>query len=156
MTDAAGTSWAWRLAGWAGWVLVVGALAALGWLWHVDRARVWETPSLGPPLVLLRATPGRPDAITWLVAVNPECSHCRKVLAQLAGRPMTGVRVGALIVDTSRQPAPSTLSGLPGGPIWWDARNDWRRRWGHRTYGEVIRFDSRGRYLSTRVQLPTP
>jgi len=156
MSDEAETPWGWRLLGWVGWALVVTALGALGWLWRLDRTRVWETPRFGSSLVLLRGAAAAPSAVTWLVAVNPECSHCKVVLARLCARPPGGVRVGALIVDTPRRPAPSALAALPGGPIWWDVRNDWRRRWGHRVYGEVLRFDPRGRYLSTRLQPPAP
>ncbi len=43
-----------------------------------------------------------------------------------------------------------TLAGLPGAAVWWDARGDWRRRWGHRVYGEVMSCDRAGRFLGTR------
>jgi len=39
-----------------GWTLVGAALVALGWLWHLDRSRVWQTPRLGVPLVLALGT----------------------------------------------------------------------------------------------------
>ncbi len=156
MSDGSGTARGWRLLGWVGWALVGAGLVALGWLWHLDRTRVWEMPRLGPPLVLLRAVSPASAATTWLVAVNPDCPHCLDVLARLAARPATGVRVGALIVDSPRRPSTSTLDALPGAPIWWDATNEWRRRWGHRVYGEVMRFDPRGRYLSTRLRLDPP
>ncbi|HVP14459.1 MAG TPA: hypothetical protein VMS88_02880 [Terriglobales bacterium] len=149
-------SWPRRALACSGVALSLAGLAALGWLWHLDRARVRETPRLGGPLVLLRACPVAPEARTWLVAVNPGCPHCRQVLVRLANRPPAGVRVGALIVDTRRRPSAVTLRSLPGAPIWWDASNAWRRRWGHRVYGEVIRFDAAGRYASTRIELPTP
>ena len=63
-----------------------------------------------------------------------------------AGHP----RVGALVVDTPRRPGARALAALAAGPVWWDARDDWRRRWGHRVYGEVLCFDRHGRYLDTR------
>lgn len=140
----------WRLARRAVWILSAAALVALGWLWHVDRTHPWETPGLGAPLVLVR--PGTADSSggTWLVAVNPECPHCAEALARLAARPRRGVRLGALIVDTPRRPGAATLAALPAAPVWWDAPGDWRRRWGHRVYGEVLCFDPRGRYLHTR------
>ena len=145
------TSRDWRLVGGLGWALVATALAALGWLWHVDRARVWQTPGLGAPLVLVRAATADSSAGTWLVAVNPDCPHCLQALARLAARPRVGVRVGALIVDTPRRPGPATLAALRAAPLWWDARGDWRRRWGHRVYGEVLCFDPRGLYVRTRL-----
>jgi hypothetical protein len=140
----------------SGLALGLAGFAALGWLWRLDRTRVRETPWLGEPLVLLRACPVAPAARTWLVAVNPDCPHCRQVLAGLVSAPPPGVRVGALIVDTGRPPSALTMRSLPGAPIWWDASNAWRRRWGHRVYGEVIRFDTAGRYASTRIGLPAP
>ncbi len=151
MSERTDVSRGWRLVGWVGWGMVVAALGALGWLWRSDRARVWESPRLGPPLVILRAAASSARATTWLVAVNPDCPHCRDVLTRLSADSTASVHVGALIVDTPRRPAPATVAALPGSPIWWDARNDWRRRWGHRVYGEVMRFDARGRYLSARV-----
>jgi hypothetical protein len=151
MRTVHGTPREWRLAGRLGWALAASALAALGWLWHLDRAREWETPGLGDPLVLVRAASADSSGGTWLVAVNPDCPHCLQALARLAARPRAGVRVGALIVDTPRRPAPATLAALGVAPLWWDARGDWRRRWGHRVYGEVLCFDHRGRYQRTRL-----
>jgi hypothetical protein len=140
----------WRLAVWAGWALAGVALAALGWLWHLDRMRVWQTPGLGAPLVLVRTAVSDSSAGTWLVAVNPDCPRCLQALARLAASPRRGLRVGALIVDTPRRPGAATLAALQAAPLWWDARGDWRRSWGHRVYGEVLCFDPRGRYVSTR------
>jgi len=139
-----------RLAGWLGWAFAWAALAALGWLWHLDRTRVWQTPGLGAPLVLVRTATADSSAGTWLVAVNPDCANCLRALARLAARPPRGLRVGALIVDTPRRPGAAALAALRAAPLWWDARGDWRRRWGHRVYGEVLCFDPRGRYVSTR------
>ena len=141
----------WRLVGWLGWARVAAALASLGWLWHFDRARAWQTPGLGAPLVLVRAASADSSGGTWLVAVNPDCPHCRQALARLAAHPRDGVRLGALIVDTPRRPGPATLAALRVAPLWWDARGDWRWRWGHRVYGEVLCFDPRGRYVRTRL-----
>jgi len=151
MRRARGTREDWRVAGNAGWALLAAALAALGWLWHLDRTRAWETPGLGAPLVLVRAASADSSAGTWLVAVNPQCPHCLQALARLTGRPPRGLRVGALIVDTPRRPATRTLAALRAAPLWWDARGDWRARWGHRVYGEVLCFDPRGRYVRTRL-----
>jgi hypothetical protein len=151
MRRATGIPWARRLAGWVVGALAGVALAALGWLWHLDRTRVWQTPALGAPLVLVCAATADSSAGTWLVAVNPDCPRCLQALARLTARPSRGLRVGALIVDTPRRPGVATLARLRAAPLWWDARGDWRRRWGHRVYGEVLRFDPRGRYVSTRL-----
>ena len=151
----AGASRDLRLAGLAAWLLALSALAALGWLRHADRARAWERPGLGAPLVLLRGAATGPGAETWLVAVNPGCPHCLEAHARLASR-TGGPRVGALLVDTPRRPGATTLAALAPGPVWWDARGDWRRRWGHRVYGEVLCFDRHGRYLATRSPNETP
>jgi hypothetical protein len=150
MTGAGGTSRDLRLVGWAGLAFAVAALASLGWLWHADRARAWQTPRLEAPLVLLRGAATDSSAGTWLVAVNPGCPHCLEAHARLVSRSGSGPRVGALVVDTPQRPDAPVLAALAAGPIWWDARNDWRRRWGHRVYGEVLCFDRRGRYLATR------
>ena len=150
MRSTIGTWWDRRLAGGVGGALAGVALAALGWLWHLDRTRVWQTPGLGAPLALVCAATADSSAGTWLVAVNPDCPHCLQALARLAARPRRGLRVGALIVDTPRRPGAATLAALRAAPLWWDARGDWRRRWGHRIYGEVLCFDPRGRYVGTR------
>ena len=151
MKRAPDVPWGWRLAGRVGGALAAAALAALGWFWHLDRARTWQTPGLGAPLVLVGAATADSSAGTWLVAVNPDCPHCLQALARLVARPRAGLRVGALIVDTPRRPRAATLAALRAAPLWWDARGDWRRCWGHRVYGEVLCFDPRGRYLGTRV-----
>ena len=140
-----------RLAGGAAWLLGALALTGLGGLWHLDRTRVRDTPGLGAPLELLRPAPADSGVATWLVAVNPECPHCLRTLARLASHPRAGIRVGALVVDTPRRPAGRTIAALPAAPVWWDARGDWRRRWGHRVYGEVLCFDPRGCYEGTRA-----
>ena len=134
----------------AAWLLPLAALAALGWLHHADRARPRELPALGPPLVLLRGAARDSSGGLWLVAVNPACAHCLEQHARLVGCAGRGPRVGALLVDTPGRPGHALLARLGGGPVWWDADGSWRRRWGHRVYGEVLCFDARGRYRSTR------
>jgi hypothetical protein len=140
-----------RVAGWAGWTLAGLAFVALGWLWRSDRARAWQTPGLGAPLVLLRAATADSSAGTWLVVVNPDCPHCLEALARLEARARRGLRVGVLVVDTPRRPSDARLAALRAAPLWWDERGDWRRRWGHRVYGEVLSFDPAGRFLDTRL-----
>jgi hypothetical protein len=145
-----------RLAGWAAWLLALSALAALGWLRHADRARAWETPGLGAPLVRLRGSAADSGAGTWLVVVNPACPHCFEAHARLAAGGGNGPRVGALVVDTPRRPGAKVLAALGTGPLWWDERGAWRQRWGHRLYGETLCFDRHEQYLATRPPDGTP
>jgi hypothetical protein len=147
-----------RLLRFAVYALVALALAGaifLGWAWHADRARRWEPPVLSDSaFVPLRAgqrvDPGR--HATWMVAVNLRCPRCLGTLRRLdaastrRGRPE---RLIALIVDQPRRPRAAALHALPAIPVWWDRDHLWRRRWGHRLYGEVLRFDPDGRYLGT-------
>ena len=150
MNDGLANERLWRLAGHAAGLVLVAALAGLGWLWRLDRTRAWQSPGIGPPLELLRAAPPGPGGETWLVAVNPECVHCRQALARLVARARPGLHVGALVIDTPRCPGPAVVATLRCAPVWWDRKGDWRRRWGHRVYGETLCFDARGRYLRTR------
>jgi len=150
MTRVAGATRTLRLAGGATWVLLAAALAALGWLRHVDRSRERDLPAIGAPLVLLRGAASDSSAETWLVVVNPACPHCLESYARLARRAGAGRRLGALVVDTPRRPGAASLAALGAGPVWWDAAGVWRRRWGHRIYGEVLCFDRYGSYLATR------
>ncbi len=138
-----------RYAGWAAWGLLAAALAALGWIWHLDRSRAWEQPSLAAPLVPLAFAPDTARE-TWLVAVNPDCPHCVTALARLRGRHPRDALVGALVVDTPRRPDAERVAAWRIAPVWWDAPGAWRRSWGHRVYGEVLCFDRNGRYLRTR------
>src|SRR5262249_20894442 len=88
-------------AGRVGWVLAAAAFIALGALWRLDRARVWESPRWDDAgLIVLRAADSqdaRPEPAggrepaseaprtpieTWAVAVNPLCPHCRASLAR--------------------------------------------------------------------------
>lgn len=151
MNDETPSTRGWTLLSRLGWLLALLALVALGGLWHFDRHRRWETPALSGRLLLLRDAPSDTAGELWLVAVNPECSHCLQVLARLTASPPGDARVASLIVDSRARPDSLTLAALPGGPIWWDAGNDWRRRWGHRVYGEVLRFDRAGHYLGSKL-----
>lgn len=133
---------------------LAGALA-LGWTWHRDRARHWEEPAWAEDRFVRlrvgqRADPGTPA--TWMVPVNPRCPHCLATLRRLhatwrrGGRPE---RLIALIVDTPRRPGADALRAIPWLPVWWDRDGVWRKRWGHRLYGELIEFDPTGHYLRT-------
>jgi hypothetical protein len=87
-----------------------------------------------------------------MVAVNLRCPRCLVTLRRLDAawtRCARTERLAALIVDTPRRPGLDALCELPPVPVWWDRDRIWRRRWGHRLYGEVLRFDADGRYAGT-------
>lgn len=139
--------------------LVAGASAIavvlLGGWWASDRARRWERPRWSSEsFELLRAMPRvepRGEA-QWVVVVNPRCPSCLETLWRLHGtwaRHAAGEELVALIVDTPVRPDPRALHRLPPISVWWDRENRWRRRWGHRLYGELIQFDGSGRYQRT-------
>jgi hypothetical protein len=131
------------------------AVVMLGAWWASDRARRWERPrwnreSFEP----LRAVPlVEPRGMArWVVVVNPRCPSCLETLWRLHhtwSRHAAGEQLVALIVDTPVRPDPRALRRLPPIPLWWDRENRWRRRWGHRLYGELIQFDVAGRHLRT-------
>lgn len=137
----------------ATWVVLAVPLAGLALLaggWLVDRSRPWEIPRWRPArFVLVR---GRTDPAyhgeRWVVAIQPDCPHCMAEAPLLAdsGRRL-GVRVAALVVDSRRAPDLARLEALRVDELWWDAEDVWRRQWGHRLYGELMRFDSAGRLL---------
>ena len=157
----------------AQWIVAgcaLGGLAALGAAWHLDRARGWETPRWDPArLVLIRdgrahgGSEGRalgPDPLAagerWVVAIQPCCPHCRESLSRLVAaraRHEDPVEIEALIVDTSRRPRATILGDTGVDRVWWDERNTWRRRWGHRVYGEILVFDPSGNCVRS---LPPP
>ncbi len=132
----------------------IGALL-LGGVWLSDRAHRWERPAWRHRsfIRLQGEARGEPAAGgRWVMAVNPRCGHCLATLARLhvawarrGGRP----DLITLIVDTPERPGPAALRPIPTTQIWWDAQGIWRRRWGHRLYGEVIQFDGAGRFVRT-------
>ena len=128
-------------------------LLALAVLWIAARARVTEVPRWSDEeFASLHEAPGAPDgwAERWVVAVEPDCPHCRVSLESVAAaRDHSGaaVDVTALIVDAARAPADSTLAMLPADESRWDSGGRWRRSWGHAIYGEVLCFDPAGRLL---------
>jgi len=142
-------------------LMLAGAAAlALGWAWHRDRTRHWEEPAWAEDtFVRLRAgqradlrSGRRNGQATWMVPANPGCPRClaslRRLHAEWARRGRRGV-LAVLIVDTHRRPGAELMRTIPELPLWWDRDGIWRRRWGHRLYGELIEFDSSGRYLRT-------
>jgi hypothetical protein len=170
-TPAAGR----RLVGWTrfGYVLSALALVALGVLWHLDRTRRWETPRWDAErferieaaagaggMAGADAAPATTATIeTWVVAVYPGCPHCRASLASLLERrerERLPARIVALIVDTTRRPGAALASELGADELWWDAREIWRQRWGHRVYGETLCFDPRGAFLRALAPSVSP
>ena len=140
----------------AGIALVVAgvlALASFAVVWRRDRIRQWERPRFDTAgFVQLSGAAGEDrHGERWVVVVQHRCPHCREHLAEAVAargqRP--GLRLDALFVDTSTPPAAATFASNGVDGMWWDARDTWRRRWGHRLYGEVLVFDRRGRYLRT-------
>ena len=147
-------------------VIATGAWLTLGFAWWRDRHREWETPGWNPARftrveVAASAAPAPTSAAaeTWVIAVNLHCPHCLARLDALAGEcaqdgdcpPLL-----ALVVDAPRMPRPQEVGSLPVAQVWWDARGVWRNRWGHRVYGEVMRFDSAGRYRGPLATVETP
>ena len=127
-------------------------MVVFGWVWRRDRLRVWAEPRFEAREFVRLSGDAAPGAREfWLVAVNPKCPHCRGHLARaaIARRRSIGVRLGILLVDTPKPPAAPAFAHVAVDGLWWDARDTWRRRWGHRVYGEVMVFDRAGRYLRT-------
>jgi len=126
----------------------------LGGCWVADRTHHWETPRLDAgrfPVLRDMGTAGV-AAGSELMPINLRCPHC---LASLRGLQRSR-RVGAeprlivLIVDQDREPSAESVAALRAETVWWDRSGVWRGRWGHRIYGEVLRFDAKGQYLETR------
>jgi hypothetical protein len=137
-----------------GWLLglPLAGLVALGSAWLLDRSRPWETACWRTDRFVLLG--GHPDAgyrgERWVLAVQPDCAHCMTttpVIADSARR--LGVRVAALLVDCRTAPDPARLRSLRVDELWWDAQDVWRRRWGHRVYGELLRFDAGGALIES-------
>jgi hypothetical protein len=136
-------------------VLACAGTLALGWAWHRDRTRHWEEPTLSDGTFTRLEAGQRTDSggrATWMVPVNPRCPRCLFTLRRLRAewvRRGCPERLIVLIVDARRNPGADLLRTIPDLPVWWDRDGVWRRRWGHRLYGELIEFDAAGRYLRT-------
>jgi hypothetical protein len=132
----------------------------LGGCWLVDRAHRWETPRLDVSrFVVLRDSSIAEAAVgSEMVPVNLHCPHCLVSLRALQRRRRERAATTALVVlvvDSDRRPVAAAVTRLGAERVWWDRRRVWRDRWGHRLYGEVMRFDARGRYVDTRPPLPS-
>lgn len=81
-----------------------------------------------------------------MLVVNPSCPHCtRQIRDFLAfGERMTARPTLALLVVDERRPPDPRAFERGADQIWWDSRDLWRGEWGHRVYGELLRFDRRG------------
>lgn len=125
----------------------------LGSCWMVDRTRRWETPRLDPGrFSVVRDERGAGGTAGWLmVPVNLRCPHCLASLQALQRSQRGDTRPGliVLVVDQESEPTPTSVDALRAETVWWDRHGLWRGRWGHRIYGEVLRFDPHGRYLET-------
>jgi len=146
----------WGLAlGGLGLAIVAAGMLGLGWLWHRDRTRAWEPPRWDASRFVAIGGAPRPEAAAaerWLVAVNLECPYCLRSLRQAVSersRAPAPFALGALVVDTAARPRAEALPELAAVGWWWDSEDVWRRRWGHRVYGEILVFDSTGLYLRT-------
>ena len=134
--------------------VLVGTLA-LGAAWFRDRSRHWEAPrwpSAGFVAVRREGTGAVAGGGTWVAVVNPRCARCVATLRGLHDRwrrAARGERLVVLIVDAPGRPVADLLRGIPPLPVWWDRDGLWRRRWGHRLYGELIEFDAAGRWVRT-------
>lgn len=136
-------------------IVMAALLALLGTWWAVDRSHRWETPRLDPqlfPPLQDEAGAGGPARDTWLMPINPHCPSCMArarefgvAIWRMRGAP----RRVLLVVDQRRPPALAALAELKADAVWWDRGGVWRHRWGHRLYGEVLRFDPHGSYRGT-------
>lgn len=148
-------------------VVCLGTAWALSRVQYRERPR-WEEaafPRLGDAAISARtsdpAAPPRPGdgegppvswREHWIVAVHPGCPHCRVSLESVvAARDVdrATVRLTALLVDTPEVPGDSVLATFGADELRWDRDGRWRRRWGHRVYGEVLCFDAAGKLRRT-------
>jgi hypothetical protein len=147
-----------RITALAGWGLLIAVLAATAVFWQHDRARAWPAPRwdprwfvrLDPTARALAPVAAAADSgESWVVAFQPLCSHCAESLDRAERRAAVGAshpRIIVLAIDCSRALAADLARRHPGHALFWDARQVWRERWGHRLYGEVLRFGGDGSY----------
>jgi hypothetical protein len=141
------------------WYALATLFVLLGTLWAVDRERRWQVPRL--PISGIESLRGAAEPLphprgVLLVPVHPGCPHClaawRRLTHPRPGEPDFEERV-ALVVDVEQRPSARALRSFETSAVWWDRRGVWRERWGHRVYGERMRFDGSGSYLGTSPPL---
>ena len=143
-----------RVLGFAAIGLMLTFCAALGSWWWIDRASSYEPPRWDSARfeAIERAAADAPDdRETWVVAVNPDCSHCMTTLRSIADTlaiAPDAPRLFALVVDTPKRPAGGRFAHHRLDGVFWDHAHVWRKHWGHRVYGEVMRFDGSGRLIT--------
>ena len=127
-------------------------VAALGVTWQRNRNADWERPRWEVDRFERIAGESTPGRALHVVAFHPRCPHCLVSLEHaVAQRRNDGgdYRLAVLIVDTPERPDLATLPRRGEDEVWWDRAGRWRHRWGHRIYGEVLRFDEAGEHLET-------
>lgn len=150
-----GVSARFRAVAWGGLALFAGTMVAVFALWRIDRSRHWMTPRLDISRFQTLEAPGfAPKSARewWVLAVHPDCSHCRDQIRSFValGERMTAPpNLAVLLVDVPRRPSAAAVSRDGIDAVWWDSRGIWRAEWGHRVYGEVLRFDPRGQWLES-------
>jgi hypothetical protein len=136
--------------------LALALVAGMGAWWWIDRATVYERPRWDQASfeAIAEARDPRSAAETWVVAVNPACAQCMAGMAALAdtlGVAPGAPRLFALIVDTASRPPEMSMTRSLSHPrldgVYWDREGVWRARWGHRMYGEILRFDAAGDWI---------
>lgn len=144
------------------WTLTFLVLLALGvvtWvaLSHRPRADapvIWNAGRF-ETVRALPATASVPQE-TWVVAVQPECPHCRQSLARVhEARDRHGARIRtvALLVDVSAAPDSAALAHVrAAAAVYRDTADVWRS-WGGENWGDVFRFDRGGRLVGILVPL---
>jgi hypothetical protein len=128
------------------------AFVAIGVLRVRDAHHRWETPRWDARAfhVLRHGGDSVRTGETWVVPVNPSCPSCLALLARTTERAhdvRPRPRLVALLVDTSERRALDAVWRIGTDTVAWDEDEVWRRRWGGRRYGEVLRFDAAGAFV---------
>lgn len=145
-----------RAPGWIALGFLAALCAALGTWWWSDRGRNYERPRWDLAAferIGTRLAEATPDRETWVVVVNPACPHCMTTLAEIAdtlGATPVAPHLFALIVDATSRPDDRAVTHPRLDGVYWDRRQVWRSRWGHRMYGELMRFDAAGEWIAGR------
>ncbi len=132
-------------------LLVTLAVAGtIGVLWWRGAHRVHEAPRWPASGAVALAPPAAAGRAAWIMAVNPDCLHCRERLGALAAAlPAAAPQpvLGVLLVDLDARPDSLAGGARFAAGVWWDSAATWRRRWGHTDYAEVLEFAPGGALL---------